>query len=55
MTGQVIRALKATARRYERAAPGALDHMDVKTIGHIPDGGGWRAHGRPMGSTGAKN
>jgi transposase InsO family protein len=29
-------------------------HMDVKKIGKIPDGGGWRAHGRQMGSTGAK-
>jgi transposase InsO family protein len=28
--------------------------MDVKTIGRIPDGGGWRAHGRRMGSTGAR-
>jgi transposase InsO family protein len=25
--------------------------MDVKKIGRIPDGGGWRAHGREMGST----
>ena len=25
--------------------------MDVKKIGRIPDGGGWRAHGRQMGST----
>ena len=28
--------------------------MDVKKIGRIPDGGGWRAHGRKMGSTGVK-
>ena len=28
--------------------------MDVKKIGRIPDGGGWRAHGRAMGSTAAK-
>jgi hypothetical protein len=28
--------------------------MDVKKIGRIPDGGGWRAHGRQMGSTSAK-
>jgi transposase InsO family protein len=25
--------------------------MDVKKIGRIPDGGGWRAHGRQMGSS----
>lgn len=46
LTGQVIRASKATAVRYERALPGELVHMDVKKLGRIPDGGGWRAHGR---------
>jgi len=46
ITGQPIRASKATAVRYERATPGELAHMDVKKIGRIPDGGGWRAHGR---------
>ena len=50
MTGAVIRASKATAVRYERARPGELVHMDVKKLGRIPDGGGWRAHGR--GNTG---
>lgn len=50
MTGVVIRASKATAVRYERARPGELVHMDVKKLGRIPDGGGWRAHGR--GNTG---
>ena len=54
MTGDVIRASKTTAVRYERARPGELVHMDVKKIGRIPDGGGWRAHGRQMGSTAAK-
>jgi len=54
MTGQVIRASKTTARTYERDRPGELTHMDVKKIGRIPDGGGWRAHGRQMGSTAAK-
>lgn len=54
MTGEVIRASKTTAVRYERARPGELVHMDVKKIGRIPDGGGWRAHGRKMGSTSAK-
>jgi transposase InsO family protein len=46
MTGQVIRASKATAVRYERSRPGELVHMDVKKLARIPDGGGWRAHGR---------
>jgi transposase InsO family protein len=45
MTGELIRASKATALRYERARPGELVHMDVKKLGRIPDGGGWRAHG----------
>lgn len=49
MTGQVIRASKATAVRYERLRPGELVHMDVKKLGRIPDGGGWRAHGRQGG------
>ncbi|WP_102935074.1 IS481 family transposase [Streptomyces malaysiensis] len=38
-TGQVI-------RRYERNRPGELVHVDVKKLGRIPDGGGWRVHGR---------
>ena len=46
VTGVVIRASKATSHRYERAAPGDLVHVDVKKLGRIPDGGGWRAHGR---------
>ena len=33
-------------RRYERAAPGELLHVDVKKLGVIRDGGGWRVHGR---------
>jgi transposase InsO family protein len=46
ITGEVIRASKTTAVRYERDRSGELVHMDVKKIGRIPDGGGWRAHGR---------
>jgi transposase InsO family protein len=46
MTGQVIRLPKATGVRYEKDRPGELTHIDVKKIGKIPDGGGWRAHGR---------
>jgi len=45
MTGQVIRASKATAVRYEHDHPGSLVHMDVKKLGRIPDGGGWRGRG----------
>jgi transposase InsO family protein len=50
MTGQVIRASKATAVRYERDRPGELVHMDVKKLARIPNGGGWRALGRGDGS-----
>ncbi|HEY1104560.1 MAG TPA: leucine zipper domain-containing protein, partial [Agromyces sp.] len=45
MTGERIRASKTTAVRYERERPGELVHMDVKKLGRIPDGGGWRAKG----------
>jgi transposase InsO family protein len=46
LTGEVIRASKTTPLRYERSAPGDLIHIDVKKIGRIPEGGGWKAHGR---------
>ena len=39
-TGRVIRRL------YEHPRPGDLLHIDVKKLGRIPPGGGWRAHGR---------
>lgn len=45
-TGAVIRASRATTRRYERDQPGDLLHVDVKKLGRIPPGGGWRIHGR---------
>lgn len=54
LTGAVIRASKTTAVRYERDRPGELVHMDVKKLGRIPAGGGWKAHGRQMGSTSAR-
>jgi transposase InsO family protein len=37
-TGQIV--------RYERARPGELIHVDVKKIGRLRDGGGWRVLGR---------
>jgi transposase InsO family protein len=45
ITGQIIRASKATAVRYEHGHPGSLVHMDDKKLGRIPDGGGWRGRG----------
>jgi len=46
ITGEVIRATRMTPRRYEHPHPGDLVHLDVKKIGRIPDGGGWRVRGR---------
>jgi transposase InsO family protein len=46
ITGLPIRASRTSALRYERDHPGDLIHVDVKKIGRIPDGGGWRLHGR---------
>jgi transposase InsO family protein len=54
LTGELIRSSKTTALRYERERPGELIHMDVKKIGRIPDGGGWKAHGRQAGDTAAR-
>src|SRR6185312_12807056 len=41
-TGRVI-------RRMESARPGDLVHIDVKKLGKIPAGGGWRLLGRSVG------
>jgi transposase InsO family protein len=38
-TGQLI-------RRYQRDRPGELIHVDVKKLGRLRDGGGWRSLGR---------
>jgi len=40
-TGERMRA-----QRYERDRPGELVHVDVKKLGKIRPGGGWRIHGR---------
>ena len=54
LTGQLIRASKATAIRYERARPGELVHMDVKKLAASPmavAGARWAAPpGRPPGT-----
>jgi transposase InsO family protein len=54
LSGDVIRASKTTATRYERDRPGELVHVDVKKIGRIPPGGGWRAWGRQATTAGKK-
>ena len=46
VTGDPIRAQRSSERRYERDRPGELVHIDVKKLGRIPDGGGWRAQGQ---------
>lgn len=43
------RAAGTPIRRYEHSAPGDLVHVDIKKLGSIPDGGGYRVHGRAIG------
>lgn len=43
------RATGKPVRRYERARPGELVHIDVKKLGRIPHGGGHRTLGRAEG------
>ena len=45
VTGIRIRASRTTQLRYEHENPGDLIHVDVKKLGRIPDGGGWRIDG----------
>jgi transposase-like protein len=48
--GRLDRGDRATdrvpVRRYQRERPGELIHVDIKKLAAIPQGGGWRAHGR---------
>src|SRR3954454_24746164 len=46
ITGERIRSSRRSGNRYEHPTPGALIHVDVKKLGRIPAGGGWRVHGR---------
>jgi transposase InsO family protein len=46
-TGRVI-------RRIESVRPGDLVHVDVKKLGKIPAGGGWRMLGRTVGNRNAQ-
>lgn len=51
--GRLDRGDRATntepVRRYQRDRPGELVHVDVKKLAGIPEGGGWRIHGRLNG------
>lgn len=41
-TGELNRTPRPILARW----PGHMVHLDVKKVGQIPDGGGWRVHGR---------
>jgi transposase InsO family protein len=45
----IDRATGEPIRRYEHQQPGDLIHVDVKKLGKVPDGGGWRYVGRQQG------
>jgi transposase InsO family protein len=45
ITGEPVRR-RHSGIRYEHRQPGDLLHVDVKKLGRVPDGGGWRLHGR---------
>ena len=45
----VDRVTGEPTRRYEHPHPGSLLHVDVKKLGNVPDGGGWRFVGRQQG------
>lgn len=46
----IDRATGEPIRRYEHERPGDLIHVDVKKLGRVPDGGGWRYVGRKQGN-----
>lgn len=52
VTGQIIKGRRFSDLRYEHRDPGSLLHVDVKKLGKIPPGGGWRAHGRSQAARG---
>jgi transposase InsO family protein len=47
-TGTRIKTLDK--RRYVHDAPGDLIHVDIKKLGRIPIGGGWKKRGRTIGN-----
>src|SRR3954451_18120158 len=54
--GRLDRGDRATepVLRYEFEEPGGLIHVDVKKIAAIPDGGGWKIHGRGKAPNGRR-
>ena len=55
ITGERIRSSRRSQNRYEHREPGAMIHVDVKKLGRIPKGGGWRLHGRSEAVRGRGN
>jgi transposase len=51
ITGERVRSSRRSENRYEHPTPGAMIHVDVKKLGQIPAGGGWRLHGRDATNT----
>ena len=49
-TGIRIKWTRTKANSYVHDAPGDLIHVDIKKLGRIPNGGGWRFLGRPEGN-----
>jgi transposase InsO family protein len=47
---QLDRPTRAPIRRMEMSRSGELVHVDIKKLGRIPRGGGWRIHGRAASS-----
>jgi transposase InsO family protein len=48
-TGTRIKTSRAGKNSYVHPACGDLVHVDIKKLGRIPDGGGWRFKGRQTG------
>jgi transposase InsO family protein len=55
ITGERVRSSRRSENRYEHARPGDMIHVDVKKLGKVPPGGGWRAHGRSEAVRGRGN
>lgn len=55
VTGEPVRWSRRSPNRYEHPTPGALIHVDVKKLGRVPAGGGWRLHGRSEAVKGRGN
>ena len=45
ITGERVRSPRRGENRYEHSTPGAMIHVDVKKLGRIVGGAGWRVRG----------